>query len=239
MSNDSRNSKLNCDDSYVLPTGPTGEPGQPGLPGIPGIPGRDGINGADGPTGLSKIDIQFYGYKYVRNQRSELPYRSFYTNNSQLHSNTENLERFAMLGSFIWSGRPGGDKPETLNMSISGRAFSSVFNKYLEEIDQEIRLVRLSNHKMDAYTNSNFQNKLDSIPVSAIASDTVFSKTINIPLSTSADLSNPVVATLTDTFSGLPDDECILGIFMGPIEQSDVRQNTLDYTLNYYAFELY
>jgi hypothetical protein len=217
MSNTSRNSKLNCDDSYVLPTGPKGGPGSNGKTGSPGIGGRIGPVGETGRPGRSKIDINFSHY---RTGSTDV--------DGKVANFTDNSDEWLMLGSFIYPGNTlfGGDPQYAKVLMRADTGLALPNNRW----DQSVRIVQLSTHKIDAYINNNFQNGEASIPGSLISSDTVWEGTLSYKIGDGA-----VSVRVGQGIASLPDNECLLAVYVGQVQDL----TNLEYKASYYGFELY
>ena len=122
-------SKAECTDSYVLPTGPFGGVGPIGNKGVQGEQGTQGPTGDIGLSGRSKIDINFSD---GTNQYREIPYSTSKQN---------------FLGAFIYPGNTAfGGEPQELKVLLenTGVTSSTEYNSY-----------RFTFIKMDSYALGN------------------------------------------------------------------------------------
>lgn len=229
MSNTSRDSKLNCDESYILPQGPPGISGSSGPDGSDAPQGTSGPNGAPGLPGKSSIDIQLRDFR-----------------ESGLHA--EDSKKFNLFeednwrwaGSFIFPGNFnfGGD-PSYLQMGLISRVEGSNIDDETN-ITQQIRLVNIDTRRTGTFYDAG--TDFGNVPTQQINASTVWSGEISFNNKVNQ---WQVIRTADDTIKGLPDEESLIGVFLGQMSfstGSETSSNLLvldDYLMRYFTFEIY
>jgi ribosomal protein L27 len=237
MSNTSRDSKLNCDESYILPQGPPGDPGPPGPDGADAPQGKSGPIGPPGLPGKGSIDIQFRSFRESGLQAGDSEGFALFRD-----------KNWRWAGSFIFPGNfDFGRDPSYLQIGL----ISNIEGHNIDDetnITQQIRLVNIDTRQRgtfyDAGTNSG------NVPQQQIDASTVWSGEISFNNKVKQ---WQVIRTADDSIKGLPDEESLIGVFLGTLSFSTGNETGADfqeqinpdaplldrYHMQYFTFEVY
>lgn len=183
-------SKLECTDSYVLPTGPRGEKGPTGSYGVTPTAPPEGPTGDNGISGRSKIDIIFQGENSFNKELNGV---------DNLYNSASN--RYSLLGTFIYPGNTafGGDPSEML-MLIETSGVGTV-----------------KNYNALTFTNMSEYNNALTNDGKVAASKILTTGSI---ISKDTDNGVTRIVSVTGGLDQLPDTEALIGIYIKNPEEA-------------------